>query len=70
MSLLIVRQTIKSYALYVIMLLYENIYTWLLCTVVVLVFKFDYGGSGAFGGQMGMIALLRFTIADAHFVFS
>ena len=38
LNLLIVCQIVKFYALYVILLLYDNIYTWLLCTVV-LVFK-------------------------------
>ena len=44
---------------------------WLLCTVV-LISKSTYGGpwDGALGDQMGVLALLRFTIADAHFVFS
>ena len=50
MSLLIVRQTVKSYALYVIMLLYENIYTWLLCTVV-LVFEIYLWGIGGLRGS-------------------
>ena len=50
LSLLMVRQTVKSYALYVIMLLYENIYTWLLCTVV-LVFEIYLWGIGGLRGS-------------------
>ena len=47
-SLLNVRRTVKSYALYVIMLLYKNIYMWLLCTVV-LIFEIYLWGIGGWG---------------------
>ena len=49
-SLLNVRRTVKSYALYVIMLLYENIYMWLLCTVV-LIFEIYLWGIGGLRGS-------------------
>ena len=51
LSLPIVRQIVKFYALCVILLLYDNIYTWFLCTVV-LVFKIYLWGIGGLRGSV------------------